>query len=156
MSTSHIDSVRQSFQRDGTYGRNGNTNGKDSNRFGGLDTAEGDERTDSMVGQTELKRDGLTAMHMAAYAVGHVYNDFCATCWFMYLLYFLTYPVGLGAGKASIALLAGQIADGVATNVVGVLIDKTNTRIGKKKPWYIIGFILVIPSFILTFNTCAL
>jgi GPH family glycoside/pentoside/hexuronide:cation symporter len=74
----------------------------------------------------------------------------------MYLLYFLTYPVGLGAGKASYALLSGQIADGVATNLVGLFIDKTNTRIGKKKPWYIIGFILVVPTFILTFNTCAL
>lgn len=74
----------------------------------------------------------------------------------MYLLYFLTGPVGLGASKASIALLAGQIADGVATNVVGLFIDKTNTRIGKKKPWYILGFLLVVPTFILTFNTCAL
>ena len=74
----------------------------------------------------------------------------------MYLLYFLTYPVGLGAGKASIALLSGQIADGIATNVVGLLIDKTNTRIGKKKPWYIAGFLLVLPTFILTFNTCAI
>lgn len=72
----------------------------------------------------------------------------------MYLLYFLTYPVGLGAGKASIALLSGQIADGIATNVVGLLIDKTDTRIGKKKPWYIFGFLLVLPTFILTFNTC--
>jgi len=71
----------------------------------------------------------------------------------MYLLYFLTYPVGLGAGRASIALLSGQIADGIATNVVGLFIDKTNTRIGKKKPWYIIGVILVVPTFILTFNT---
>ena len=74
----------------------------------------------------------------------------------MYLLYFLTYPVGLGPGKASLALLSGQIADGIATNVVGILIDKTNTRIGKKKPWYIFGFVLVVPSFLLTFNTCLL
>lgn len=74
----------------------------------------------------------------------------------MYLIYFLTYPVGLGPGRASIALLSGQIADGIATNVVGILIDKTNTRIGKKKPWYIFGFLLVLPTFILTFNTCAI
>ena len=104
----------------------------------------------------ELKRDGMSLLNIAAYSVGHVYNDFCATCWFMYLLYFLTYPVGLGAGKASYALLSGQIADGIATNLVGFFIDKTNTRIGKKKPWYIVGFILVVPTFILTFNTWAL
>ena len=87
-----------------------------------------------------IKRDGMTKINMGAYAVGHVYNDFCATLWFMYLLYFLTYPVQLGPGNASFALLSGQIADGIATNVVGLLIDKTNTRIGKKKPWYIFGF----------------
>jgi Na+/melibiose symporter-like transporter len=74
----------------------------------------------------------------------------------MYLLYFLTYPVGLGAGKASLALLSGQLADGIATNVVGLLIDRTDTRIGKKKPWYIFGFLLVVPSFLMTFNTCLL
>ena len=92
-------------------------------------------------------------MNLSAYAVAHVYNDFMATCWFMYLMYFLTYIVNLGAGIASIALMSGQIADGFATIIVGVLIDKTNTRFGKNKPWYIFGFILVLPSFLLTFNT---
>ena len=71
----------------------------------------------------------------------------------MYLLYFLTYPVGLGAGRASLALLSGQIADGLATNMVGFLIDKTRTRFGKRTPWFIFGTILVIPSFLLTFNS---
>jgi Na+/melibiose symporter-like transporter len=53
-------------------------------------------------------------------------------------------------------LLSGQIADGIATNFVGLLIDKTNTSIGKRTPWFIAGSLLVIPSFILTFNTCFL
>lgn len=72
----------------------------------------------------------------------------------MYLLYFLTYPIGLGASKASFALLSGQIADGLATVTVGFLIDKTNKKwsIGQK-PWYIAGVVLVIPTFLLTFNT---
>lgn len=76
----------------------------------------------------------------------------------MYLLYFLTYPIGLGAEKASLALLSGQIADGIATTVVGFLIDRTNpnSKIGQKKIWYIIGVLVVIPTFLLTFNTCIL
>lgn len=106
-----------------------------------------------LISKGGLIRDGMNTMNMSAYAVGHVYNDFCATLWFMYLLYFLTYPVGLGAAKASYALLSGQIADGIATNIVGLMIDKTDTRIGKKKPWYILGFCLVLPTFILTFNS---
>lgn len=72
----------------------------------------------------------------------------------MYLLYFISYTVKWGPGLASLALLSGQITDGIATNLVGFLIDKTNTRIGKRTPWFLFGTFLVIPSFILTFNTC--
>ena len=77
-----------------------------------------------------------------------------ATVWFMYLLYFISYTVGWGPGLASLALLSGQISDGIATNLVGFMIDKTKTRIGKRTPWFLLGTCLVIPSFLLTFNTC--
>lgn len=73
--------------------------------------------------------------------------------WFMYLLYFITYTVEFGPELASLALLSGQITDGIATNVVGILMDKTHTRIGKRTPWFIFGTLLVIPSFLLTFNS---
>jgi hypothetical protein len=150
MSVAAADKVRSSFGRDGKM--HGTVN--QSYKFDSVPLTDEDETgAEPMIPSGGIKRDGMTMVHIAAYAVGHVYNDFCATCWFMYLLYFLTYPVGLGAGRASIALLSGQIADGVATNVVGLFIDKTNTRIGKKKPWYIAGVLLVVPTFILTFNT---
>jgi Na+/melibiose symporter-like transporter len=71
----------------------------------------------------------------------------------MYLLYFISYTVEWGPGLASLALLSGQVADGIATNVVGFLIDKTKSRIGKRTPWFVVGTLLVIPSFILTFNS---
>jgi Na+/melibiose symporter-like transporter len=51
-----------------------------------------------------------------------------ATCWFNYLLFFLTEVVHTKA--APYAILAGQLADGIATPIVGVLSDKTKTRIG--------------------------
>ena len=34
------------------------------------------------------------------------------------------------------------------TPVVGVLSDKTNTRIGQRKPWYIGGLVLVVICYI--------
>jgi len=60
--------------------------------------------------------------------------------WFNYLLVYLkeVNPIdsvqpGLYAG---IVMLCGQISDGIATPLVGYLSDKTNTRFGKRKPWY--------------------
>ena len=45
-------------------------------------------------------------------------------------------------------MFSGQIADGLTTPLVGFLSDKTNTRIGRVKPWYIFGTLLVIPTFL--------
>jgi len=45
-------------------------------------------------------------------------------------------------------MLGGQIFDGIATPVVGILSDKTKTKIGKRTPWYIFGTILVTFTFL--------
>ena len=34
-------------------------------------------------------------------------------------------------------MLSGQVADAIGTPTVGYYSDKTNTRIGKRIPWYI-------------------
>lgn len=89
--------------------------------------------------------------------MGHFINDMTATCWFNYLLFFLTEVVNTSA--APYAILAGQLADGIATPIVGFLSDKTKTKIGKfdkyegqRKPWYIGGFVLVVLAFLPTFQ----
>ena len=49
---------------------------------------------------------------------------------------------------AASGILAGQIADGIATPTVGLFSDKTKTRFGQRKPWYIFGLILVVCCYI--------
>lgn len=56
-----------------------------------------------------------------AYGLGHCLNDLTAACWFNYLLFFLTTVVHTRA--APLALLIGQITDGIATPLVGFLSD---------------------------------
>ena len=67
-------------------------------------------------------------MDIWAYGLGHFINDMTATCWFNYLLFFLTEVVHTSA--APYAILAGQLADGIATPIVGAMSDKTKTKIG--------------------------
>ena len=53
---------------------------------------------------------------------------------------------------AAAAILAGQICDGIATPIVGMLSDRFDTKIGQRKPWYIGGLILVVSCFIPLFS----
>lgn len=72
--------------------------------------------------------DGLDNMKILGYGVGHFINDLVAACWFNFLFFYLKRIVQTPA--AASALLAGQIADGVATPIVGYLSDRYKTRYG--------------------------
>lgn len=79
--------------------------------------------------------DALDDRMIWGYGVGHFINDLVAACWFNYLFFYLKKVVKTPA--ASSAMLAGQIADGIATPIVGFLSDKYKTKYGTK------GFIQV-------------
>lgn len=67
-------------------------------------------------------------MMVLGYGLGHFVNDLTAACWFNYAFFFLKRVVKTEA--ASSALLAGQIADGLATIFIGYASDKFNTKYG--------------------------
>lgn len=62
--------------------------------------------------------------------------------------------IKLNKTASGMAILAGQIADGAATPVVGILSDKTKSRCGARTPWYIFGTITVFICYFGTFNDC--
>ena len=90
--------------------------------------------------------------------MGHFLNDLTAACWFNYLLFFLQTVVKTSA--APIALLAGQITDGIVTPVVGYLSDRYDTNmgkiidnLGKRTPWYVFGLVMIVICFIPIFSS---
>ena len=99
------------------------------------------------------KRDGMTRVHVSAYAVGHFSNDLYITFIYFYLAWFLGKVGGVSSTVVAWCALSGQVADGIMTGLVGFASDKVNTRFGKRMPFYYIGFLLVTPSiFLLFFN----
>lgn len=95
-----------------------------------------------------MKRDALTKISKSAYAVSHFSNDLCAAVWFTYVLYYVKEVIGLDDVISGFVILSGQIADAITTPIVGFYSDKTETKMGKRQPWYLAGTILTIPSFL--------
>lgn len=74
--------------------------------------------------------------------------------WFTYGLYYIKEVQDLTQAQTGLVILSGQIADGIATTIVGIFSDKTNTRCGRRMPWYIFGTIVVYPCFFGIFYDC--
>ncbi|XP_022663384.1 major facilitator superfamily domain-containing protein 12-like isoform X2 [Varroa jacobsoni] len=101
----------------------------------------------------------LTVRHKAAYAVGHVLNDLCASMWFTYLLLYFNYVREFGPTFAGELLLVGQVADGLATPFVGLESDRDDglwlcVKYGRRKTWHLVGTVAVICTFPFLFAEC--
>ncbi|RPK10747.1 glycoside-pentoside-hexuronide (GPH):cation symporter [Priestia endophytica] len=77
--------------------------------------------------------------------IGYGIADFsCNLIWQMitlYLMFFYTDVVGIAAAQVGILFLLTRVIDGIADVVMGVVIDKTNTKWGKSRPYFLIGAI---------------
>lgn len=88
--------------------------------------------------------------------IGYGSSDFaCNLIWQMislYLLYFYTNVMHLNAAAVSVMFLVTKVFDGVTDLIVGFLIDKTNTKWGKSRPWILFGAIPFGVTSVLAFS----
>lgn len=77
--------------------------------------------------------------------IGYGAADFsCNLVWQMiglYLMFYYTDVVGIAAAQVSLLFLLTRIIDGVADVLMGIIIDKTNTKWGKSRPYFLYGAI---------------
>ena len=69
-----------------------------------------------------------------------------------WLMNFLTDNVGLAAGLAGSALLIGKIWDSAIDPFIGYMSDRTKTRWGRRRPYFLFFAIPVGVAFVLMFN----
>ncbi|XP_062814964.1 major facilitator superfamily domain-containing protein 12 [Anolis carolinensis] len=102
----------------------------------------------------------LPLLSRLGFACGHFLNDLCAALWFTYLLVYFHGVLGLSGGHAGLLLLAGQVADGLCTPLVGYEADRAGgggcpQAYGRRKAWHLAGTVCVLLSFPFIFNPCA-
>ena len=97
----------------------------------------------------------LGYFQVAAYSVGHVLNDMAAAVWFSYLLLYLQEAEGLSGTQAGAVMFAGQLADALATPLVGIASDASRGcfGLGRRKAWNAVGVAIVAFNFFLMFGS---
>lgn len=70
-----------------------------------------------------------------------------------YLLIFYTDVAGIPAGAAAFMFLVTKFIDGITDYIVGSLVDRTNTKIGRSRPWMLAGAPVLAIGMVLVFTT---
>ncbi len=71
---------------------------------------------------------------------------------FNYVVYIMTGPIGVATSLIATFQLTMRIWDGVTDPFIGYLVDRTNSRFGKNRPFMLIGnLILLLMSFLIYF-----
>ena len=98
---------------------------------------------------------GVGRLQIAAYSLGHVLNDMAAAVWFSYLLLYLQEAEGLSGTQAGAVMFAGQLADALATPLVGIASDASAgcLGLGRRKAWNAAGVAIVALNFGLMFGS---
>lgn len=74
----------------------------------------------------------------------------------MYMLYFLTAIIGLSAGKAGIIISISTVVSAVYGLCIGPVSDNTRSRYGRRRPYLLIGALLLLVGLILLFRPMGL
>lgn len=81
------------------------------------------------------------------YGLGDLATNFAWASMSMFIVYFYTDIVGVSAGIIGTIILLSRFLDGVSDIAMGGIIDKTNSKHGKARPWILwltIPFVVVM------------
>ena len=87
-----------------------------------------------------------------AYSLGDSGANFVWTFTGSFLTLYYTDSVLLAAAFVGTIMLIVRICDGISDIAMGFIIERTNTKIGKARPWFGISIIPLIVTFLLMFN----
>ena len=87
------------------------------------------------------ERKYLKWYNKVGYGSGDVAGNVVYVLLTSFVMIYLTDTVGLDAGVVATLLMVSRIFDGFSDLIFGTLLDRTNTRMGKARPWMLWGFV---------------
>ncbi|MFB5675092.1 glycoside-pentoside-hexuronide (GPH):cation symporter [Paenibacillus terreus] len=77
----------------------------------------------------------IPLLEKISYGLGDTGSNLIYTVITTYLTFYFTDIYGIGAAAVGTLMLIARIVDMIDSPILGILIDKTNTRWGKSRPW---------------------
>jgi glycoside/pentoside/hexuronide:cation symporter, GPH family len=77
----------------------------------------------------------LSLLEKVSYGLGDTGSNLIYTVITTYLTFYFTDVYGIGAAAVGTLMLVARFVDMIDSPIFGVLIDRTNTRWGKSRPW---------------------
>jgi GPH family glycoside/pentoside/hexuronide:cation symporter len=98
--------------------------------------------------QYDLTQAKLTFSEKLAYGAGDLGTSITTNLLSFFLLFFFTNVAGLDPALAGLVLLIGKIFDAINDPIIGVLSDRTKSKMGRRLPWMIYAAIPFGLSFL--------
>ncbi len=95
----------------------------------------------------EVSREKLSLKTKIGFGVGDIFGGGAMMIIGFYYLYFLTDVMLLSPSLAGTAFLVSKLWDAVTDPVMGIISDRTRTRFGRRRPYFLAGIVLIFISF---------
>ena len=87
------------------------------------------------------ERKYLKWYNKVGYGSGDVAGNVVYVLLSAFVMIYLTDTAGLNAGVVGTLMMVSRLFDGFSDIIFGALLDRTNTRLGKARPWMLWGFV---------------
>ena len=84
----------------------------------------------------------LTGREKVSYGVGAIGKDMVYCIVSGFLLYYYNTVLGISATFIRVLFMVARVLDAINDPFMGIIVEKTNTRMGKFRPWLLIGTVL--------------
>lgn len=101
--------------------------------------------------ETETLQKRLPFGIKLGYGIGDIASNFFIVTTGMYLLFFLTNVVGVNPALAGTVLLFPKLWDVITDPMMGIISDRTESRMGRRRPYLLYGALPFGLTFLLVF-----
>lgn len=116
------------------------------------DSISGEVSVASPKGDIPIRdEDRIPLKEKIVYGAMDIYGGGQASLLSLLLLYFFTSIVGVNPAVAATAMLIAKIWDAIIDPTLGIISDNTRTKLGRRRPFIIVGGALIIPAMLMLF-----